>query len=132
MRREFDLPEADRDHLDARGTPWETIVEQGVHWLLLHEFEIPPGYNHGRAIAALRIEDGYPSTQIDMVYFEPQLARSDGRTINNLSHQRIDGRQFQRWSRHRTKANAWREGIDDVSAHLLLVRQWLKREFEIR
>ena len=132
MRREFDLPESDRDHLDSRGTPWETIVEQGVHWLLLHDFEIPPGYNHSKVVAALRIGDDYPATQIDMVYFEPHIARSDGQKINNLSSKQIDGRPFQQWSRHRTKANAWREGIDDVSAHLILVRHWLKREFEIR
>lgn len=132
MRREFDLPEADRNHLDARETPWETIVERGVHWLLIHDFEIPPGYNQRRVTAALRIDGGYPSTQIDMVYFEPHLARSDGQKVNNLSNQQIDDRQFQGWSRHRTKANPWREGVDDVSTHLVLVRHWLKREFEIR
>lgn len=132
MRREFDLPETDREHLDARGTPWETIIDQSVHWLLIHEFEIPTGYNHHRAIAALRMEDGYPATQIDMVYFEPHLARCDDKKINNLSSQLIDGRQFQRWSRHRTRDNAWREGVDDVSTHLVLIRHWLKREFEIR
>lgn len=132
MRREFDLPEADREHLEAWSTPWEAIAQQGVRWLLIHEFEIPPGYNCRKAIVGLRIEDGYPSTQIDMAYFFPQVVRNDGRNINNLSIQEIDGQQYQRWSRHRTKENSWREGVDDVSTHLSLVRHWLRREFDKR
>lgn len=132
MRREFDLPEADREHLESRGTPWETIVHKRVRWLLVHEFEIPVGYNCQKSIIGLRIEDGYPSTQIDMAYFFPHIARTDGLKINNLSTQEIDGEQFQRWSRHRSKKNSWREEIDDISTHLSLVRHWLRREFEKR
>ena len=42
-RRDFDLPEEDVEHLNARGVPWETVCANGAQWRLLHEFRIPPG-----------------------------------------------------------------------------------------
>jgi hypothetical protein len=64
-----------------------------------------------------------------MVYVLPHLARKDGVGINNLSGQSIDGTDWQRWSRHRTGANPWRPGVDDLSTHLFLVDDWFAREF---
>lgn len=130
MRRAFDLPEGDREYLAARGLPWETIIE-GSQWLLVHECPIVTGYNHETATAALLIAPGYPESQIDMVYFFPELARVDGKPIPALSPQSLDGKTFQRWSRHRND-DPWRPGVDDVSTHLLQVDEWLRREFRVR
>ena len=77
---------------------------------------------------ALQIPPGYPDAQIDMAYFHPHLARKDGRAIGALSAQDLDGKVFQRWSRHRTGEAPWRPGEDDVSSHLVLVDDWLERE----
>lgn len=129
MRRQFLLPEADRDHLDVRELEWETIVEAGVRWLLLHAFPVPEGYNHRTVIVAVMISACYPEAPLDMAYFYPHLARTDGRAIGALSSQIIDGKNFQRWSRHRTGQNPWRPGVDDLAAHLALVEHWLEREF---
>ena len=128
MRREFRLPEADEAHLNARGLPWETVVVGGSRWLLVHDYLITTGYNHATASVALLIPPGYADTPIDMVYFFPHLALASGRGINALSPHTLDGKVWQRWSRHRTPANPWRPGIDDVSTHLMLVDDWLARE----
>ncbi|HYT93261.1 MAG TPA: E2/UBC family protein [Gemmataceae bacterium] len=128
MRRKFDLPEADADHLRARGLTWETVVQARVRWLIIHDWPVPPGYNHTAVQLALRIEPSYPTTQIDMAYFYPALARADGKAIRALANQTIDRQQYQRWSRHRTAANPWRPGEDDLSTHLLQVEEWLRRE----
>jgi hypothetical protein len=132
MRRQFDLPGEDVEYLDARGLPWEALAEGNAKWLLVHHFPVPAGYNHSAVLAAFRIEPGYPDAQIDMVYFYPALARADSRGINNLTSQSIDGKEFQRWSRHRTAQNPWRPGEDCVATHLLLVEDWLRREFARR
>lgn len=129
MRRAFELPEADREFLAAYGRPWESIIEGAARWLLLHEFAVPPGYNHSAVMAAFQIEQNYPDTQLDMVWFFPHLARSDGKGINNLSSQNVDGKDFQRWSRHRTETNKWRVGEDYLGTHVPLVIDWLSREF---
>jgi hypothetical protein len=128
----FRLPEADEDYLNLTRFSWETIVEGGTRWLVVHGALVSPGYNVGAADRTFSIDTGYPSSQIDMVYFHPELARADGRSIGAVTATTIDGRTFQRWSRHRTALNPWRPGIDDISTHMLLVDQWLDREFNLR
>lgn len=129
MRRQFQLPQSDEAHLESLGRHWETIIEGGARWLLVHGWPSPTGYNHPAVSVAVRIEPGYPDTQLDMVYVFPHLARKDGVGINNLSNQPIDEKNWQRWSRHRTGANPWRPGVDDLSTHLFLVDDWFAREF---
>jgi hypothetical protein len=129
LRQAFRLPEEDEEHLDARGQPWETIVEGGAMWLLLHDFHIPDGYNVPTATLAIRIEAGYPMAALDMCYFYPALALMSGRMIRQTEHcPTIDDKVFQRWSRHYSAENPWRPGIDSVITHLALVEEWLKRE----
>lgn len=128
-RQQFDLPEGDREHLESRGVPWETLREGGSQWLLVHQLPIPDGYNASVVTAALMIPPSYPDAQIDMVYFHPHLARADGKAVPNLTEQAIDGKTFQRWSRHRAGDDPWRVGVDDVGTHLVLVEEWLRREF---
>ena len=128
MRRQFILPQQDREYLDARGLDWETIGAAGGQWLLVHDFPVPAGYNLEKVTAALMIAPGYPDAQIDMVYFYPALARTDGKAINALASQMIDSKTFQRWSRHRTAQNPWKPGEDNVSTHLALVEGWLEKE----
>lgn len=127
-RRQFELPGNDTEVLTQRGLTWECVIEGGIHWLVLHEYPISIGYNVPSASTALQIPTSYPDTQIDMVYFCPNLARRDGKSIPQLSDQPFDGRTWQRWSRHRTEANPWRRGYDNVETHLLLVDEWLGRE----
>lgn len=132
MRRQFDLPSFDAQYLGTTGLEWETIIEGDGRWLLLHGWPVREGYNVDRVLVALQIPPGYPDAQIDMAYFFPRLSRKDGQPINNLSDHNLDGKVFQRWSRHRTGEAPWRAGEDDVSSHLVLVDDWLAREFEKR
>ena len=74
---------------------------------------------------------GYPTSPLDMAYFFPALARTDGRAIPNADAiQHIDGKPWQRWSRHRIGATAWVPGVDNLERHFLFVQQWLSRETE--
>lgn len=130
MRRQFQLGEEDVEGLAARGLAWEAIVEGNTKWLILPEYSIPAGYNHQTASVALRIKPSYPDDDIDMVYFYPPLALTSGKTIKQLTPSQIDGKQYQQWSRHRTSANPWRPGLDNVCTHLLQVDSWLERELK--
>jgi len=129
MRRQFDLPSFDVNYLTTTGLEWETVIEGDARWLLIHERAVVAGYNAAKAIVALRIAAGYPEAQLDMAYFYPALARADGKGVNNLTTLKVDGKDFQQWSRHRTAEGAWRSGEDDVSTHMVLVDDWLEREF---
>ena len=131
LRHHFELLAEDRQFLNDYGCPWETISD-GSQWVLLHNFSTQDsGYNHQRVTVAIRLETGYPKTALDMAYFYPTLARKDGKQIGATQvTQPIDGRAFQRWSRHRTDMNPWIVGQDNLGTHILLVEDWLRREFE--
>ena len=129
LRRQFDLQEEDTELLDARGLPWETLNEGGTLWLLVHDWPVPDGYTVPTVSVALRLT-GYPSGALDMAWFSPALARRDGGPIRATSvRTTIDGRAWQRWSRHRTAQNPWRSGVDGIATHMALVEHWLEREF---
>jgi hypothetical protein len=129
LRRHFDLLPEDESFLKEYGLPWETIVD-GSPWVLIHDFPTHEGYNHPRSTVAIRLETGYPASQLDMVYFHPALARKDGKPIGRTeSVQPLDGKSFQRWSRHRTAQNPWKAGQDNLGSHVILIEDWLEREF---
>ena len=130
LRRDFKLTEEDVECLDAHGFRWETVVEGSTKWLIIHGYPIPDGYNTRAADLALRIPPSYPDDQIDMVYFSPALALTSGKAIRQLSELSIDGKPYQQWSRHRTEANPWRAGLDNVGTHLLQADDWLQRELK--
>ena len=130
MRQIFVMPESDQRFLDSSGLQWETISDTNNFWVIIHRYSLPDGYNHKEVSLAIQVPPGYPDTQLDMVYFKPALVRLDGKQIPAISTIKIDEQSWQRWSRHRTKKNPWRSGEDDLAAHILLIENWLEREFE--
>lgn len=127
-RRHFRLPTDDEAFLDGSGYSWETVIESSVHRLVIYGFPVSSGYATAVVDLNLRMESGYPDTQIDMVYVHPPLVKVSGGAIAALSTDQFDGKSWQRWSRHRTAANPWRPGVDNVETHLASVQQWFVRE----
>lgn len=130
-RRHFDMPEADADFLNGLSLRWEALSEGGAQWIVIQGWPVPAGYGCASVDVAINIAPGYPGTQLDMAYFHPGLARTDGRSINAATYcQSLDGKSWQRWSRHRTEQNPWVPGEDSLETHMALVTDWLTREFE--
>ena len=129
-RREFALPEDDLFWLADAPHRFELVAEHGVLRVVLYGFPVPPGYNQRAVDVNVRIESGYPDTQIDMVYVHPELHRLDGVPIGATCPEAFDGKQWQRWSRHRTPANPWRPGVDNLATHFALVKHWFMRELQ--
>ncbi len=129
--RSFAILPADQAGLDARNLNWETVVDSGRRWLILRDVELPQGFNHGKATIAIEVPTTYPMAELDMFYCYPALSRLDGRPIPQTQvTEAIQGRSFQRWSRHRGGASPWRAGTDNVLTHLALVEASLLREVE--
>lgn len=122
MRRQFQLPEDDVEGLSAFGLEWEAVADAGHRWLLLHGFLFPEGYNVSSGSVAIQIPAGYPTAQLDMAYFHPHLSRVDGGQLRQTeARQPLDGREWQRWSRHYT----WRVGVDNLLTHIHRIPHWL-------
>lgn len=126
-RRQFVLPAEDTSWLNDQGFQYE-LVRESVPRVIVRNLPLPTGYTVDRVDVNVRIEPGYPDAQIDMAYFYPALARRDGRPIGATSPDSFDGKVWQRWSRHRTPANPWRPGVDNLSTHFALIEHWLARE----
>ncbi|NDE90132.1 MAG: hypothetical protein EB059_03200 [Alphaproteobacteria bacterium] len=128
-RRNAPVSEQDRLFLEGYGLQWETLVD-GSPWIIIYNFPLPSGYNHAHVTVAIRLEQGYPLTGLDMMYVFPALIRLDGKPIvQTETLQMIDGRQFQRWSRHRTGDNPWIPGQDSLETHIYLVEEFFQAEF---
>ena len=130
QRQQFTLRENDKTFLLNYGLPWEAMHE-GSQWVLIHNFPTHGGYIQAEVSIAVRLETGYPHAQLDMVYVYPHLQRRDGQIIPaTQATQTLDGKQWQRWSRHRTSTNPWRPGEDSLETHIYLIEDWFIREFE--
>lgn len=129
-RSQCSLPQEDELFLKQFGLPWETVID-GSQWVLIHDFPTHQGYNYQKVSIAVRLENGYPLTPLDMVYAYPALMRNDGKQIPQTQEiQSLDGKNWQRWSRHRTAQNPWKPGEDSLESHLFLIQDWFVREFE--
>lgn len=130
VRQEFALLEEDEAFLNEHFAMWETFVQAGRRWLVIHAFQVPAGYSGQRRVTlALEVPPNYPSAQIDMFYVFPALKLTTGTTIPNTEHyEPIMGQSFQRWSRHRGQNAAWKADSDNVITHLALVESSLRKE----
>jgi E2/UBC family protein E len=129
MRRQFRLPGADEAALEQLALNWEALVDAGRRWIILYGFRLPEGFNQTVADLAVEIVAGYPPGALDMAYFSPALNMPSGRTIAQTNVvQQIDGKPWQRWSRHRTPDNAWRLGEDSLETHIDYVVAFLAAE----
>ncbi|UPK67948.1 multiubiquitin domain-containing protein [Chitinophaga filiformis] len=126
-RQQFTLPAEDAEYLDKLGLPWETLVQNNITWVLIHQYPLPQGYTTASTTVALMIPPNYPIAEIDMAYFLPALVKTSARPIPASFVQQLDGQQFQGWSRHRA-AGQWQPGIDSLVTHLVLVNNWLVKE----
>jgi len=126
-RLDFRLLLQDEAHLGRLGLRWETVCEGARHWLLLHAYPLPQGYNLSNVNIAIDIPVSYPGAQLAMFYCNPPLARANGTRPPQTEHSElILGTNHQRWSRHRQ----WDSARDTLATHLTLVDESLRREIE--
>lgn len=129
LRRQFDITEEDVEALNAAGFQWESLKDPSGTWLIIHDFTLPACFSGGETTVAISIPSGYPTAALDMAYFHPAIVRVDGATIPNTEASiQVDGRKWQRWSRHYTSANPWKPGEYNTVTHLHLVRHWIDKE----
>lgn len=129
LRQEFALLEGDQTFLEERSFAWETILENGRRWFVLRDYPLPDGYGQTMTDVAIEIPTGYPTAQLDMFYCFPHLQRSDGVAIPTTQLQQpIEGKSYQRWSRHRGTSNPWNPHFDSLVSQIILAEEAILRE----
>lgn len=123
-RRAVSVTEQDTAFLTSYGKIWESIMD-GSAWILIHGFSLPPGYTANEVLLAIRVESGYPLSPFDMMYVHPALQRIDSKAIPQAEvPQQLDGKTFQRWSRHRP----WVPGEDSLETHIYFIEDCFRHE----
>lgn len=129
IRRQFALLQKDEAYLNDRGLFWET-ADDGRRWLLISDYPVPSGYHQTHCNLAIEVPQNYPTAELDMFYCDPPLTLLSGAQIAQTEHhQLIDGRNFQRWSRHRNHGE-WSPQRDSVLSHMGLVEESIAKEVE--
>ncbi|WLT40276.1 multiubiquitin domain-containing protein (plasmid) [Synechocystis sp. B12] len=126
-RREFSLLAADAEFLKKRGLDWQTVNSDG-QWLIVSDYPLPPGYDVAACTLAVLIPPSYPTAALDMFFCHPPLRINGIVPPQTEHHQAIDGRNFQRWSRHRGGASLWDPSVDNLASHFALIDEALARE----
>ncbi len=125
----FAFTEEDQLFADRHDGQVERVVESGNHWVLIHDFQVPEGYNVKMVTAAVMLPSGYPMCGPDMVYFYPVLSLNSGKKIHAAeARMMIQGKSYQRWSRHFTPSAPWRPEEDSLETYSLMIQSWLKKE----
>jgi Prokaryotic E2 family E/Multiubiquitin len=129
-RRDFSVPEDDTAFLNSLGLNWEAI-DCGQLWIIVRGWCPPAGFDPKQVDIALDITS-YPAGVIDMAYFSPAISRTNGANIPQADVAvTIDGRNWQRWSRHRVEGvNSWNPESDSIASHYGYMLDWFKRELE--
>ncbi|MEF2252203.1 multiubiquitin domain-containing protein [Ralstonia solanacearum] len=128
VRADFTVMEEDAEFLNSKSYIWEAVAQLDAKRIVVRGFEPPQGFAPAKVDMFVILPQGYPDTQIDMVYFYPALARSDGKQIPSLVTNAFEDKTWQGWSRHRTENSPWRQGVDNVGTHLMLVDDFLRAE----
>lgn len=127
-RREFVLSPADHAFLDGLQLRWEALNRGGRLWVIIYAMPLPAGFQVPVADVAIEIAAGYPTSQLDMAYFYPPLALTSGGTLTCVEAiEQLEGKGWQRWSRHRIGKSVWVPGVDDLEKHFAYVQDWLCR-----
>jgi hypothetical protein len=130
-RFQFAVSNVDAAFVESLGLPYETLHSGSRMWVLIYGLALPTGFQVATANVAVEIAPGYPTSQLDMAWFDPPLRRLDGQVIAQTQViEQIDGRGWQRWSRHRIGGSVWQPGVDNLESHFAYIQGWLSRESE--
>lgn len=125
----FAFTEEDQSFANRHAGQVERVVDGGNRWVLIHDLQVPEGYNVRMVTAAVILPNGYPMCGPDMVYFYPALSLNSGKKIHAAeARMTILGKSYQRWSRHFTPNAPWRPEEDSLETYCLMIQSWLRKE----
>lgn len=129
LKSDFALLDKDTAYLNQLGFLWETQIDKGRRWLIIHNYMLPTGYNHEKVDIAIDIPVAYPGAALDMFYCFPSLRLETGAIIAQTScHMPIDEKSYQRWSRHLNGKTRWNPLTDSVMTQVAVIEESILRE----
>lgn len=122
------IPQSDEDYLKQREFEYELKEADKEVRLIIRNWALPAAYNPRSAEVLIRILPGYPLTQLDMFWTNPDVKLTASGAFPDRAdvHETYDGRTWQRWSRH---PQEWRAGIDNLRTIITSISMELNRGY---
>lgn len=121
------LPPSDIDFLAERCLTYTVQADGGLTCVVIHDWQVPTGYQQSKTDLLLRLPPGYPDLAPDMWWCNPPLVLTNGGAPEATQvTEHYLGRPWQRWSRH-LPPGVWRSGIDGLESYLARVRAEVAR-----
>ncbi|MFA5841123.1 MAG: E2/UBC family protein [Candidatus Paceibacterota bacterium] len=114
----IELQKEDASYLAEKSYQYELFPENNELHVIIKEFPFPTSlYSPSTAELLIKIPPGYPNTQLDMFWTNPEIKKVDGQApAASETREQHHGRSWQRWSRH--YASGWRPGIDGLRSFI--------------
>lgn len=122
------LPTADVEILNDRSLRANAkIVGNEIH-LVISNYPVGTGYDHAETDLLLRLPRQWPDGTPDMFWTAPHLkvAATGAWPTASAKIMSIDGREWQRWSRH--YRDRWRPGVDGLENLLTIVNREMAKD----
>lgn len=117
------LLESDIEYLDGKGWSWAFHENERPPLLVIHDYELPPGFSSERVALLIEIPDTYPDARLDMFWVYPIVTLASGAAPRQSQERReFDGKTWQRFSRH---LNTWRAESDSLQTYLVWIHNHL-------
>lgn len=117
------LPAADIQHLRARRLNFRASTSGNFIDVVIAGYRLPAGFDHDASDLLVRLPaNGWPDVKPDMWWFDPwiKIAATGGYPPAADTPEVIEGRRWQRWSRH-FSASSWQPGLDGLGTYLAMV-----------
>lgn len=126
LASESALLKSDAQYLELKGYEYSANQESnGSILVVIHDFPLSEAYTPTSCDLLIKLPPAYPNANPDMFWTWPDVKlRSGAWPRSSEVHEVLNGRPWQRWSRHLT-ASAWRPGRDCVRTFLAVVRREL-------
>lgn len=117
------LPATDLQHLRARGLTFCASISGNFIDVVIPGYGLPPGLDPDTSDLLIRLPaHGWPDVKPDMWWFDPwiKIAATGGYAPASDTPEELQGRRWQRWSRHFPASN-WQPGLDGLGSYLAMI-----------
>lgn len=121
------LLDSDVEYLEEKGWRYALYDQGATTLLVIHGYELPPGYTLDRVELLIEIPDTYPDAKLDMFWVYPivKITATNAEPQATSERREFDDKTWQRFSRH---LNNWRPESDSLQTFLVWIRRHLEHD----
>lgn len=109
--------------LKTEGRGVDLVDVEGLVYIVLHAYPLPPNYNKPATELLLKIPVSYPNGRPDMFWVDEDVLLKDGRCPKSADS--IETALSRKWRRFSWHPQSWNPGTDNLRTYLEFVNMRL-------